>query len=202
MTQPQLLPIRSDSGCICQGSPAIKPSPCCRIPPKHTPVRPTGLGYLQDFFRNYSSKVLHWKMLQNLDEKHEGAWWIFPIAICPPSCTVLCSTLTPLHIPPLYPHSFSPMLFPFTSLGYLLHNGGNLLCLQQTGRTQLYLVRSNSHTTGFSVSTPQQQMHKQDAGICEIYKNIEGHKWARSKCNSSRMSMFFLKISCWFQTRS
>lgn len=103
---------------------------------------------------------------------------------------------------PSNPSSISPLLFSYAISFHLTwlppSQGGNLLCLQQTGRTQLYLGRSISHTTGFSVSTPQQQMHKQDAGICEIYKNIEGHKWARSKCNSSRMSMFFWKYPAGF----
>lgn len=165
MTQPHLLPICSDSGCICQGSPAIKPSPCCCIPPKHTPARATGLGHFLIFFRNYSSKVLHWKMLQNLDEKHTG--WIFPITISPPSCPVLSSTPISLQIPPLYPHSSSPMLFPFTSLGYLLHK--EVICSVCSKLEQLYLGRSISHTTG----TPQQQMHKQDAGICAYTRTLK-----------------------------
>lgn len=35
VTQPHLLPVCSDSGCICQGSPATKPSSCFCIPTPH-----------------------------------------------------------------------------------------------------------------------------------------------------------------------
>lgn len=99
------------------------------------------------------------------------------------------------------PSSISTLLFSYAIPFHLtwLPPSQYLLCLQQTGRTQLYLERSDLHVTGFSISTPQQQMHKQDAGVCEIYKNIKGHhQWARSKHNSSRMSMSFWKYPAGF----
>lgn len=123
VTQPHLLPICSDSRCICQGSPAVKPSPSFCILPKPTPARATGSQYFQIFFRNYNSKVLHWQMLRNIDEKHTG--WSF-LSLCPVSLSILLPVLSyPLHSFPftsfLYILTLSPMLLPFTSVSYLLH---------------------------------------------------------------------------------
>lgn len=113
--QLHLLPICSDSGCIWQGSPAIKPRPCFCIPSsKNTPARATGLEHLEIFFRNYSSKALHWQMLQKLDEKHTE--WIFlslsvllPVLSYPlhsfPFASFLC-----IHTPFLLCYSLSPHL--------------------------------------------------------------------------------------------
>lgn len=124
VTQPHLLPICSDSGCICQGSPDVKPSPCFCILPKPTPA--TGSQYFQIFFSNYNSKVLHWQMLHNIDEKHTG--WSLP-SLSPVSLSILLPVLSyPLHS------------LPFTSFLYI--HTPFLLCYSLSPHSVTSLTRS------------------------------------------------------------
>lgn len=202
VTQPQLLPICSDSRCICQGSPAVKPSPSFCILPKPTPARATGSQYFQIFFRNYNSKVLHWQMLRNIDEKHTR--WSF-LSLCPASLSILLPVLSyPLHS------------FPFTSFLYILTLF--LLCYSLSPQSVTSFTRTVLSATNWkntAVFREKRLTHNRllcehttvtDAQTrCRHSWDIQAHQRAHTcksgaglNINSSRMSMSFWKYLAGF----
>lgn len=144
---------------------------------KHTPARATGLEYFQIFFQKLQ---LQSAPLTNATKPWWEAYWtnfsitVFLPVLSYPLYSFPCTSL--FYIPFLLSCSLSPHLVTsFTRSALFTTNWKNTAVFREKQLTHNRLL----------CQTPQQQMHKKDAGICEIYKNIEGNKWARSKRNSS-----------------
>lgn len=135
-------------------------------------------------------------MLWNTDQKQTVCIFL-PLSLLFPLWTIY-SLILPGPFPSLSP-SISTLLSSHASPIHLaqLSPPQNLFCLQQPGRTELYLQSISSHTTGSSVSMAEEwATNKMQAFVRNVRmsKGLHFHERARPTHNSSRISMY---LSIW-----
>lgn len=165
--------------------------PCFYVLSKHTPDGATGSEFCQFLAETTTLKCSTGKCYETwIRNKLYASFYhslFFPL-------WTIQFLILPAPFPSLSP-SISTVLSSHTSPIHLaqLSTPQNLFCLQQPGRTELYLQSIISHTTGSSVSMAEHQAtNKMQAFVRNVRtsKRLHSHKQARPTQNSSRISMY------------